>query len=97
MLSADVAAVCAKARNRYSSCRSERVRTTENYSIAQPLSIFFNSVLMCTAQVLHELSQRCPNLTHLLLDFSHGAQLADFSGLSAFPTKIRYAMEVNFS
>ena len=23
--------------------------------------------------------QRCPNLTHLLLDFSHGAQLADFS------------------
>ena len=45
---------------------------------------------LITVDVLNELAQRCPNLTHLLLDFSHGAQLADFSGLSAFPTKIRY-------
>ena len=44
---------------------------------------------LITVDVLNELAQRCPNLTHLLLDFSHGAQLADFSGLSAFPTKIR--------
>ena len=45
---------------------------------------------LITVDVLNELASRCPNLTHLLLDFSHGAQLADFSGLSAFPTKIRY-------
>ena len=35
---------------------------------------------LITVDVLNELAQRCPNLTHLLLDFSHGAQLADFSG-----------------
>ena len=36
---------------------------------------------LITVDVLNELAQRCPNLTHLLLDFSHGAQLADFSGM----------------
>jgi len=41
-------------------------------------------------EVMQELANRCPNLTHLLLDFSHGAQLADFSELNAFPTKISY-------
>ena len=45
---------------------------------------------LITVDVLNELAQRCPNLAHLLLGFSHGAQLADFSGLSSFPTKIRY-------
>jgi len=45
---------------------------------------------LITREVLQELASRCPNLTHLLLDFSHGAQLADFSELNAFPTKIKY-------
>ena len=45
---------------------------------------------LITREVLQELANRCPNLTHLLLDFSHGAQLADFSELNAFPTKIKY-------
>jgi len=45
---------------------------------------------LITVDVLNELAQRCPNLTHLLLDFSHGAQLADFQSLGSFPTKIRY-------
>ena len=41
-------------------------------------------------QVLQELAKRCPNLTHLLLDFSQANQLHDFSELSAFPTKLRF-------
>lgn len=45
---------------------------------------------LITREVLQELANRCPNLTHLLLDFSHGAQLADFTELNAFPTKIKY-------
>jgi len=45
---------------------------------------------LITREVLQELANKCPNLTHLLLDFSHGAQLADFSELNAFPTKIKY-------
>ena len=45
---------------------------------------------LITREVLQDLANRCPNLTHLLLDFSHGAQLADFSELNAFPTKIKY-------
>ena len=49
---------------------------------------------LITVDVLNELAQRCPNLTHLLLDFSHGAQLADFSGLSSFPTKIIFCVFV---
>ena len=44
---------------------------------------------LITREVLQELANRCPNLTHLLLDFSHGAQLADFTELNAFPTKIK--------
>jgi len=45
---------------------------------------------LITREVLQELANKCPNLTHLLLDFSHGAQLADFTELNAFPTKIKY-------
>ena len=33
---------------------------------------------LITCVVLQEHANWCPNLTHLLLDFSHGAQLADF-------------------
>lgn len=45
---------------------------------------------LITPQVLQELAKRCPNLTHLLLDFSQANQLHDFSELSAFPTKLRF-------
>jgi hypothetical protein len=40
--------------------------------------------------VLHELAAKCPNLTHMLLDFSTAMQLHDFSELQAFPAKLRY-------
>lgn len=45
---------------------------------------------LITHTVLHELANRCPNLTHMLLDFSTAMQLHDFSELQAFPTKLRY-------
>lgn len=45
---------------------------------------------MITHTVLHELSAKCPNLTHMLLDFSTAMQLHDFSEMQAFPTKLRY-------
>ena len=45
---------------------------------------------LITPQVLQELAKRCPNLTHLLLDFSQANQLHDFSDLSAFPTKLKF-------
>lgn len=34
---------------------------------------------LITHTVLHELSNKCPNLTHMLLDFSTAMQLHDFS------------------
>jgi hypothetical protein len=43
-----------------------------------------------THVVFHELSSKCPNLTHMLLDFSTAMQLHDFSELQAFPAKLRY-------
>ncbi|GJQ75847.1 hypothetical protein Trydic_g17915 [Trypoxylus dichotomus] len=45
---------------------------------------------LITHTVLHELANKCPNLTHMLLDFSTAMQLHDFSELQAFPTKLRY-------
>ncbi|XP_039948011.1 F-box/LRR-repeat protein 7 isoform X2 [Bactrocera neohumeralis] len=45
---------------------------------------------LITHTVLHELSAKCPNLTHMLLDFSTAMQLHDFSEMQAFPTKLRY-------
>lgn len=34
---------------------------------------------LITHTVLHELANKCPNLTHMLLDFSTAMQLHDFS------------------
>lgn len=45
---------------------------------------------LITHTVFHELSAKCPNLTHMLLDFSTAMQLHDFSELQAFPAKLRY-------
>ncbi|KAK2706226.1 F-box/LRR-repeat protein 2-like [Artemia franciscana] len=45
---------------------------------------------LITHTVLHELASKCPNLTHMLLDFSTAMQLHDFNELQAFPTKLRY-------
>lgn len=45
---------------------------------------------LITHTVLHELSGKCPNLTHMLLDFSTAMQLHDFSEMQTFPTKLRY-------
>ncbi|RWS07285.1 F-box/LRR-repeat protein 20-like protein [Dinothrombium tinctorium] len=44
---------------------------------------------LITHTVLHELAHKCPNLTHMLLDFSTAMQLHDFNDLHSFPTKLR--------
>ncbi|KAB7493985.1 F-box/LRR-repeat protein 20 [Armadillidium nasatum] len=44
---------------------------------------------LITHPVLHELANKCPNLTHILLDFSTAMQLHDFNDMQAFPTKLR--------
>ncbi|RWS30711.1 F-box/LRR-repeat protein 20-like protein [Leptotrombidium deliense] len=44
---------------------------------------------LITHTVLHELANKCPNLTHMLLDFSTAMQLHDFNDLHSFPTKLR--------
>jgi len=45
---------------------------------------------LITHTVLHELSNKCPNLTQMLLDFSTAMQLHDFSEMQSFPAKLRY-------
>ncbi|CAO1433978.1 unnamed protein product [Diamesa serratosioi] len=45
---------------------------------------------LITHNVFHELAAKCPNLTHMLLDFSTAMQLHDFSEMQAFPAKLRY-------
>lgn len=45
---------------------------------------------LITPQVLQDLAKKCPNLTHLLLDFAQANQLHDFTDLSAFPTKLKF-------
>lgn len=44
---------------------------------------------LITHTVLHELANKSPNLTEMLLDFSTAMQLHDFNELQAFPTKLR--------
>ncbi|XP_015793617.1 F-box/LRR-repeat protein 7-like [Tetranychus urticae] len=44
---------------------------------------------LITHTVLHELANKCPNLTHILLDFSTAMQLHDFNDLHSFPTKLK--------
>ena len=46
---------------------------------------------LVTPNVLQDLAKKCPNLTHLLLDFAQASQLHDFTDLSAFPTKLKLA------
>ena len=45
---------------------------------------------LVTPTVLQDLAKKCPNLTHLLLDFAQASQLHDFTDLSAFPTKLKF-------
>ena len=53
---------------------------------------FFSFFLyfIVTPNVISELAKKCPNLTHLLLDFATASQLHDFTDLSAFPTKLKF-------
>lgn len=44
---------------------------------------------LITHHVLHELANKCPSLTMMLLDFSTAMQLHDFNDLHSFPTKLR--------
>ncbi|XP_063435100.1 F-box/LRR-repeat protein fbxl-1-like isoform X2 [Mytilus trossulus] len=44
---------------------------------------------LITAPVLHELSNKCPILKNMTLDFSNAMQLHDFNDLNAFPCNLR--------
>ena len=44
---------------------------------------------LITANILHELANRCTNLKYLTLDFSAAMQLQDFNDLNAFPCNLR--------
>ncbi|OTF71394.1 F-box/LRR-repeat protein 7-like protein [Euroglyphus maynei] len=44
---------------------------------------------LITHTVLHELANKCVNLSSMLLDFSTAMQLHDFNDLHSFPTKLR--------
>ncbi|CAF2022421.1 unnamed protein product [Rotaria magnacalcarata] len=44
---------------------------------------------LITADVLHELANKCPNLKYLTLDFSTAMQLHDFNDLNAFPCNLK--------
>jgi len=76
---------------------------TRNYSVIKQWRFNISSVRfgpslryielpieLITHTVLHELANKCPNLTHMLLDFSTAMQLHDFSEMQAFPTKLKY-------
>ena len=44
---------------------------------------------LITAEVLHELANKCPNLKCLTLDFSTAMQLHDFNDLNIFPCNLK--------
>ncbi|CAF3411384.1 unnamed protein product [Rotaria sp. Silwood1] len=44
---------------------------------------------LITADVLHELANKCPNLKYLTLDFSTAMQLHDFNDLNVFPCNLK--------
>ncbi|CAF0803134.1 unnamed protein product [Didymodactylos carnosus] len=44
---------------------------------------------LITADVLHELANRCPNLKYMTLDFSTAMQLHDFNDLNVFPCNLK--------
>lgn len=44
---------------------------------------------LITAPVLHELSNKCPILKNMTLDFSNAMQLHDFNDLNSFPCNLR--------
>ena len=44
---------------------------------------------MVTPPVLHELSNKCPSLKYMTLDFSNAMQLHDFNDLNSFPCNLR--------
>ncbi|GMT36962.1 hypothetical protein PFISCL1PPCAC_28259 [Pristionchus fissidentatus] len=44
---------------------------------------------LITPNVLYEMSNKCPKLQHLTLDFSTAMQLHDFTDLQAFPSRLK--------
>jgi hypothetical protein len=44
---------------------------------------------LITANLLHELANKCTNLKYLTLDFSAAMQLQDFNDLNAFPCNLK--------
>jgi hypothetical protein len=66
---------------------SSLIKCLDIYNSSHSSSIRFGPSLryielpieLITHTVLHELANKCPNLTHMLLDFSTAMQLHDFS------------------
>lgn len=50
---------------------------------------------LITHTVLHELGSKCPNLTHMLLDFSTAMQLHDFNELQVWFTALFFTHVFN--
>ena len=44
---------------------------------------------LVTSPILHELSNKCPSLKYMTLDFSNAMQLHDFNDLNSFPCNLR--------
>lgn len=44
---------------------------------------------LITAEILHELANKCANLKYLTLDFSTAMQLHDFNDLNVFPCNLK--------
>ena len=44
---------------------------------------------LITANILHELANKCTNLKYLILDFSAAMQLQDFNDLNSFPCNLK--------
>lgn len=68
----------------------ESLMTLISSRFGQSLRYLELPIELITHHVLHELAAKCPNLTHMLLDFQQAMQLHDFSELQAFPAKLRY-------
>uniref|UniRef100_A0A915NYB2 F-box domain-containing protein n=1 Tax=Meloidogyne floridensis TaxID=298350 RepID=A0A915NYB2_9BILA len=72
----------------------DKITNLEHFT--QLIPIRFTELRSCelatdliTPNILHEISNRCPKLQYLTLDFSTAMQLHDFNDLQSFPSRLR--------
>nr|CAD2192247.1 unnamed protein product [Meloidogyne enterolobii] len=72
------------------------IQVTNLEHFTQLIPIRFTELRSCelatdliTPNILHEISNRCPKLQYLTLDFSTAMQLHDFNDLQSFPSRLR--------